>query len=99
MAEDHGHDEHGGGGGGDDHGKGEHKAHKSHGGGHGGGGHEEHAGAPEWLISFADNVALLMGFFVILLAMNMGPKNKASGAEGEGSRGGAPEEFSASEAN
>src|ERR1043165_6076373 len=48
------------------------KAHKSHGGGHGGGGHdEEHAGAPEWLISFADNVVLMMGFFVILLAMNM----------------------------
>ncbi len=40
-------------------------------GAHGGGTHEEHEGAPEWLISFADNVALLMGFFVILLAMNM----------------------------
>lgn len=47
-----------------------------HGGGHGGGGHAEgeHEGAPEWLISFADNVALMMGFFVILLAMNMGSK-------------------------
>src|SRR5437773_3233542 len=44
----------------------------SGGGGHHGGGHEEaHEGAPEWLISFADNVALMMGFFVILLAMNM----------------------------
>lgn len=45
--------------------------------GHGRGGHsahgaeDHHEGAPEWLISFADNVALLMGFFVILLAMNM----------------------------
>jgi len=49
------------------------------GGGHGrrGGGphagpHEEpHEGAPEWLISFADNVMLQMGFFVILLALAM----------------------------
>lgn len=63
--EKHGGEEHGGG---------------SHGGGHGGGGHggghgeHEETGAPEWLISFADNVALMMGFFVILLAMNMGPK-------------------------
>src|ERR1041384_7836114 len=48
----------------------EHKKHASHG-GHGGGHEEGHEGAPEWLISFADNVALMMGFFVILLAMNM----------------------------
>lgn len=60
-----------------------------HGGGHGGGGHgggeHEETGAPEWLISFADNVALMMGFFVILLAMNMGPK-------GEPVQGGAPDD-------
>src|SRR5436189_972373 len=54
------------------HGEGGHGGgHGGHG-AHGGGGHEEgHEGAPEWLISFADNVALMMGFFVILLAMNM----------------------------
>lgn len=69
----------------DAHHEGEGKA--SHGGGgHGpsGGGHEEaHEGAPEWLISFADNVMLLMGFFVILLAMNMIPKGKGS-IDGDG---------------
>lgn len=65
---------------GDAHGGGGH-AKGGHGGGHGGGEHEE-SGAPEWLISFADNVALLMGFFVILLAMNM-EKPKAGGIGGE----------------
>ncbi|MCL4212087.1 MAG: hypothetical protein KJZ68_15650, partial [Phycisphaerales bacterium] len=51
-------------------------AHKrgGHGHGHGGGGHEEgHEGAPEWLISFADMVMLMMGFFVILFALNVNP--------------------------
>ncbi|MBX3377273.1 MAG: OmpA family protein [Phycisphaeraceae bacterium] len=79
----------------------EHEEHKekhggeSHGGGghgaHGGGGHAEgeHEGAPEWLISFADFVALMMGFFVILLAMNM-QKPKAGGIGGEAKMGGAP---------
>lgn len=82
MAE---HEEHGGGGGGaheEGHGGGGSHGGGGHGGGgHGGGEHEE-SGAPEWLISFADNVALMMGFFVILLAMNMGPKaTKASPGE------------------
>lgn len=48
-----------------------HKRRRGH---HGGGSHkkhEEHEGAPEWLISFADNVTLMMGFFVIMLALNM----------------------------
>lgn len=58
-------------------------------GGHGrhgpSGGHEEpHEGAPEWLISFADNVMLQMGFFVILLALAM----KAPSGGGEGKRRG-----------
>ena len=73
---------------------GEGGAHKGggHGGGHGhgGGGHEEHhEGAPEWLISFADNVALMMGFFVILLAMNMA-KQTVGGIGGEAQMGGNP---------
>jgi outer membrane protein OmpA-like peptidoglycan-associated protein len=58
-------------------GEGHKKAHKSHA-PHGGGHEEGHEGAPEWLISFADNVMLQMGFFVILLAMNMGPKSSSS---------------------
>lgn len=74
--------------------KGEHKKHRSggHGGGHGGGGHEEaHEGAPEWLISFADNVALMMGFFVILLAMNMS-KQAVGGGGSKGDTGQVMEE-------
>jgi len=70
----------------------------SHGGSHGGGpphGHSEehHEGAPEWMISFADNTALIMGFFVIMLAMTMASLvqsavQKSGGMSGEG--GGAP---------
>jgi flagellar motor protein MotB len=69
----------------------EHAEHKSHGGGghgpgggHGGGAHEEHEGAPEWLISFADNVALMMGFFVIMLAMAMNKISETSGSSNQG---------------
>jgi flagellar motor protein MotB len=83
MAKDHdkeeSHGSHGGGGG---HGPG----------GHSGGEHEE-SGAPEWLISFADNVALLMGFFVILLAMNM-KEPTAGGIGGKEKNGGEPRELS-----
>lgn len=75
MSDDHD-KQHGGGSHGDGGGGG-----GGHHGGHGGGGGHaegEHEGAPEWLISFADNVMLQMGFFVILLAMNMGPKGAGS---------------------
>jgi len=69
-----------------------HGSHGGHGGGgqHGGGGHEEHEGAPEWLISFADNVTLMMGFFVIMLAMNMGPKGGGESMDGDGKGGSEP---------
>lgn len=61
-----------------------------HGGkGHGGGHEEGHEGAPEWLISFADNVTLMMGFFVILLALNMKPAASGSGTSEGASSGGA----------
>lgn len=62
-----------------------------HRGGHGGGGgHDEHeGGAPEWLISFADNVMLMMGLFVIMLAMNMA-KETMGGIGGKDEMGGAP---------
>lgn len=83
MSEEHKHDEHAEGG----HSKGHGGGHG--GGGHGGGAHEEHEGAPEWLISFADNVALLMGFFVILLAMNM-MEPKSGGLGGKEQNGGTP---------
>jgi flagellar motor protein MotB len=85
------HDSHGkkdaGHGHGDD---GHKKKHGGHGGGgHGGGGHggEEHEGAPEWLISFADMVMLMMGFFVILFALNVQPKGGNAGGGGEQSDG------------
>lgn len=65
-------DAHGGGGG-----------HKKHGGHGHGGGHEEHEeGVPEWVVSFADNALLQMGFFAILLAMNMGPKGGGETTDG-----------------
>ena len=84
--EGHGH----GGGHGDGHGDGhggkkKHKKH--HGGGHGGGHEEGHEGAPEWLISFADMVMLMMGFFVIMFAMNLQPKGGNAGGGGEQSDG------------
>jgi flagellar motor protein MotB len=61
-----------------------------HGGAHGGGHEEGHEGAPEWLISFADNVALLMGFFVIMLAMNMKTPGGGSGSSPQTNEGNGP---------
>lgn len=75
----------------------EHNQSAGHGGGHHrrgghhhhhGGSHEEHEGAPEWLISFADNVMLQMGFFVILLALNL--KEPTTGGIGGKDRNGDP---------
>lgn len=45
--------------------------------------HAEHEGAPEWLISFADMVMLMMGFFVILFALNVQPKGGNPGGGGD----------------
>lgn len=65
-------------GGGENHG-GEHKKHKKHHPHR----HEEHEHEEGWIVSFADNVLLMMGFFVILLAMNMGPKGSSDEPPGE----------------
>ena len=48
---------------------------------------DEHRGAPEWLISFADMVMLMMGFFVILFALNVQPKGGEAGGGGEQDEG------------
>ena len=48
---------------------------------------EEEGGAPEWLISFADMVMLIMGFFVILFALNVQPKGGEAGGGGENAEG------------
>lgn len=58
---------------------GERKSHPKH---HFSPAHPEfHEGAPEWLISFADMVMLMMGFFVILFALNFTPKKAAAQAQ------------------
>jgi outer membrane protein OmpA-like peptidoglycan-associated protein len=75
----------------DEHGKSHGGGHGGGGHGHGGGGHEEgHEGAPEWLISFADMVMLMMGFFVILFALNNKPTGRQPGGAGESADGDPP---------
>ena len=74
----------------------EHEQAESPSAGHSGGGghkkkhiphaHEEHEHEEGWIVSFADNVLLMMGFFVILLAINIKPSGGGSG-EGESSGG------------
>lgn len=73
---------------GEEHGKKKHKRH-GHRGGHDGPPHEE--GVPEWMVSFADNVCLIMGFFVIMLAMNMGPKVGGESSDGKQESGAVPD--------
>lgn len=77
MAEHEKHDDHGDGG----HGGGGHKSH----GPHGHAAHEEHEEG--WIVSFADNCLLQMGFFVILLALNLKPAATGAGAGGPGGEG------------
>ncbi len=78
---DHG-DKHGGDNkGADAHGGGGHGGHKKK---HHHHKHEEHEHEEGWIVSFADNVLLQMGFFVILLAMNMGPKGASAAASSDG---------------
>lgn len=72
----------------EEHGGGSHGGHKKKHHHHGHGHHEEHEEG--WIVSFADNVLLMMGFFVILLAMNMGPK--ATGPDADGDPGASPGE-------
>ena len=73
MAQDEQHNK------GDAHADGHKKKHKKH---HPAA-HPEHEHEEGWIVSFADNVLLMMGFFVILLAMNMGPKGSTDGPPGE----------------
>ncbi len=64
-------------------GKGGHKSHGPH-----ADMHEEHEGVAEWMVSFADNVMLQMGFFVILLAMAMKAASGGGAGSGSGSASG-----------
>jgi outer membrane protein OmpA-like peptidoglycan-associated protein len=65
----------------------------SHGAAHGASGpphghsEEHHEGAPEWMISFADNTALIMGFFVIMLAMTLASAVQSAVQRGGGQAG------------
>ena len=50
---------------------------------------EASGGAPEWLVSYADNLSLLLAFFVILLAMNL-KEDTSGGIGGKEDFGGQP---------
>lgn len=77
-----------GGGGHEEHDKKKGHGHKKH--GHGHAKHEEHEeGVPEWVVSFADNALLQMGFFVIMFAMNVGAK-ATSESDQNGNQAGTP---------